>query len=141
MPKQISQTFFWIYLIFFTGGLLASGLVLYSHRALNRQCNDHLAFSWPGSTILHVLPYIFLCGSIIWISRRFEAKLFQERLGWFLLISGGLANTLERLWWGCIHDSLPLGFGLINNPADWSIALGGFLLMIYCGKQYSHSPS
>jgi len=53
--------------------------------------------------------------------------------GWALFLSGSCANMIERVRLGCVRDTLPFFFNIANNPADWSIGIGFFLLLLYYG--------
>ena len=76
-----------------------------------------------------------LLGGLWWIVIYKRFLSLWEYVGWLLMLGGGLSNTLERLGFNCVHDNLPFIFGITNNPADWSLAIGGGILMLYYWHQ------
>jgi len=139
MPKQASRAHFLVFLLLITGSLLAFGALFYALTPSSHRCNTGTAFSWQGlpSSIVPILSLAGLLLGLFWVYTKHAYFSIMNALGWLLFLGGGLSNTIERLLWHCVHDSLPLGFGLINNPADWSIAIGGLLLVVYYGSQKS----
>ena len=67
------------------------------------------------------------------ISSQYKNLKPSALFGWILFLGGGCANTIERIWFNCVHDTLPFLFNIANNPADWSIGIGFFLLLLYYG--------
>jgi signal peptidase II len=52
------------------------------------------------------------------------------RLGFGLVIGGGLANLIDRLWLGSVRDFFFIGFLPAFNLADLAIGIGAMLLIV-----------
>ncbi len=135
MPKISSLWFFWSVLVIFIGGLLALNNFLWSLSGAIHLCNAFGALSQKtfSSTTLFVISFGVLLGGSSWVSYHYKNLELFALFGWFLFLGGGFTNLLERWYFGCVHDTLPFFFNISNNPADWSIGIGFFLLLLYYG--------
>lgn len=66
-----------------------------------------------------------------------KARSFSAAWPWLLIISGGLGNLLERLYFGCIMDYIALPFFPAFNLADILLTIGviGVLLRWYIDRE------
>ena len=78
---------------------------------------------WPGVPI-GVIAVVWLIGLWFW----YRAKGVGARVGWGLVLGGGLLNLSERWRYGYVRDPWNLGGIVYNNLADYFIAVG---LLIY----------
>ncbi len=97
--------------------------------------NQYFAFGLPVPTGLMFGIYIivlFLCSRHIvlqWVRQtRFE------RLGWVLILAGGVSNVVERAIRGSVRDFIPLLHGVFNI-ADIYILCGIGILLVVEFKQ------
>lgn len=103
--------------------------------AAAHQCNTAGALSQeilPPTTLLSISFEIVLISAVL-VSYQYKNLEPFALFGWILFLSGGCANMIERIRFGCVRDTLLFLFNITNNPADWSIGIGFFLLLLYYG--------
>ena len=95
-------------------------------------CNPGIVFGIAVPQYILVFgSLLFLGGVFCFVTGRLKTLSAMEHTGYGLLLSGGILNLYERVLWACVQDFLPVGFGIMNNPADWYIALGTGILVVY----------
>lgn len=89
---------------------------------------NYTSLSWLTVLIACVLVYF------VWYMKT-VAHNQSMTIACLLVISGGLSNFIDRIWYGSVIDFIQLHFNNLYFPvfniADISISLGAFLL-IYC---------
>ena len=93
------------------------------------QLNSGIAFGWLAtwSSPQVFLLQLTMLGIVIWLGHQFWSL---KPWSWVLLIGGAVANLLDRLVSGGVHDWLTLpGTDLKNNLADWAVALGVLMIV------------
>ena len=102
--------------------------IIGSFLGLQRSMNEGIAFG------LHLGPYqdgiILLAVLIIIIIAFRSAVRITERIGFGLILGGGIANILDRLIDGTVTDMIQVGTFPIFNVADICINIGVALLLI-----------
>ncbi len=90
--------------------------------------NDGVSFGMgSGSSPIWIAAITFAGLAVIgwWASQEWANWHWLQQLGVAILLGGGSANLIDRVYTGGVRDWLPLGvFSLHNNLADWAIALG-----------------
>lgn len=81
--------------------------------------NDGVSFGINGRLVI-ILSILFVIFLIIFY--------FKSINNWFLvsILAGGILNLIDRLFFGYVRDYWYF-FGIYNNLADWSIAIGVLL--------------
>lgn len=78
----------------------------------------------------HHWAALFTLVVLIGVTRFAWETLVRFPLGGGLFLGGGLSNILDRLMYNGVRDWAPLPFtSIVNNLADWSIAVGLFILL------------
>jgi magnesium chelatase family protein len=91
-------------------------------------CNEEGALGLPFPREALLAGAAIFLGLIFFLWLKSQA--LWEELGLALLFIGGLWNALERLWYHCVSDYLPL-FGLsVFNLADGALTLGAVLFCL-----------
>jgi signal peptidase II len=89
---------------------------------------------------------LVLLGGCAWLLIR-DAWTPRQQLGWWLVLSGGVANLIDRVLRGAVIDFLNVGVGPVRtgifNVADMAIMLGVGLLIIggRAAERTSDAPS
>lgn len=81
-----------------------------------------------GQNILPGTVYLALMGGLfIWVITRKKVE-----SGWWLILAGGLANSVSRLMMGSVWDYLhwPIIFSLWFNSADILILVGSLMVIV-----------
>ncbi len=87
-------------------------------------CNGGIALSLPAPalpTIIVSITIIILLS--IWLAEHRRHALI-ERIGLMLLIAGGIGNTIDRIFFGCVTDFIAFFDIWHFNVADAYIAAG-----------------
>ena len=67
---------------------------------------------------------------ILVLKNKYNSKLFNTSM--FLIIGGGIANLIDRIFLGYVIDYLSISFfPPVCNFADYCISIGAVLLVIY----------
>jgi len=90
-------------------------------------CNPHIAFNLKIPEFLFGILWTIIICLLIYAYRR---GLLHNILYLTLILSGAMANMLDRFWWGCVIDFIDLGFWPVFNLADSFITLGAIMLII-----------
>lgn len=91
--------------------------------------NYQFAFSLPLPHVLMYSIYIIAIVFILWYVVHSWATLTTlARLGWGLVIAGGLSNIGERILLGYVRDFIYIATGVFNI-ADGFILLGAILIL------------
>ena len=102
--------------------------IIGSFFGLQRSMNEGIAFG------LHLGPYqdgiILLAVLIIIIIAFRSAVRITERIGFGLILGGGIANILDRLIDGTVTDMIQVGTFPIFNVADICINIGVALILV-----------
>ncbi|MEI8103903.1 MAG: signal peptidase II [Candidatus Moraniibacteriota bacterium] len=116
-------------------GLVALNAFLWSLSSTIHQCNTVGALSQKtfSSTALLVISLAILLVGIGWVTYQYKNLKSFGLFSWILFLGGGCANMIERIRFSCVHDTLPFLFNIANNPADWSLGIGFFLILLYYG--------
>lgn len=91
--------------------------------------NDKFAFSLPLPVIVMYAIYaaaLFTAGYYIRIN--WHALDSASRVGWLLILSGGISNVGERIYFGYVRDFIPVANGIVNL-ADIYILAGIVLIL------------
>ena len=95
-------------------------------------CNPGIVFGIAVPQYILVFGSLLFLGGVFWfVVGHLKTLSTMEHAGYGLLLSGGILNLYERVFWACVQDFLPVGFGIMNNPADWYITLGTGILVVY----------
>lgn len=100
------------------------------NQGLNIFLNDKFAFSLNIPASISYTLYFFV---FIFIIRHLYLNWheihFAPRLGLLLVLSGGVANLIERLWFGYVVDYIFILNGVMNL-ADIYIIVGAIMLLV-----------
>lgn len=103
---------------------LQSSVGLLPYVGLVKWSNSAFAFSLPLPAALMYLVYAAALLAILrYVSKGWGAFSFAQRLGWALVLSGGISNLAERATTGAVRDYIYLFHGIFNL-ADFYIFLG-----------------
>lgn len=81
--------------------------------------------------LLIVLPLIFICAALYYITKRRETAKPMFMLSVSFIVAGGLGNLIDRLFFGYVVDYLDLQLFAVFNIADIFVCIGCGLLLIY----------
>lgn len=91
--------------------------------------NHQLAFSVHAPiAVVYAVYAVALAVAAITAGRNFLQANRFERLGWVLVLAGGVSNFAERVVRGSVRDFIPLADGVLNI-ADFYILTGAVLLL------------
>ena len=95
--------------------------------------NNGVAFgSFAGNRLIFVVLTTALIAAILiyMFKKKPKSKLFYASVA--LVIGGGIGNLIDRIFFGFVIDYISLSFfPLVCNVADYCIAVGTVLLMVY----------
>ncbi|MEM7092041.1 MAG: signal peptidase II [Actinomycetota bacterium] len=98
--------------------------------------NDELAlgvFSGDSHPLVLValgIGVVVVLGHLWWL----RPKTHLADVALMLVVAGALANAIDRLVTGGVHDFIDLGFAIANLADFW--LLGGLLIYIWLGMRY-----
>jgi signal peptidase II len=106
-------------------------------------CNDGISFGMLSSIkreYLQILISVIFIGLLVY--SYFLITSNKEKIYWILMIiSGAMANLLDRFQNGCVYDFIDLHFysyhWYVFNLADAYITIGAILLVIIPDKEIS----
>lgn len=90
--------------------------------ALSVVCNYGGPFGITLSERLFALAFFGISVFLVVQWRKEES--FSSEWPWLLILSGGLGNLLERIFFGCITDYIALPFFPVFNMADVLLTIG-----------------
>ncbi len=106
-------------------------------------CNTDLAFGLSPhiiiSAILLIALFLFIYNfkfkiinlkSISNLKFQISNYKTQSKIIALLILSGGISNIIDRLYFGCVIDFIDLKFWPVFNFADIYITLGAILILI-----------
>lgn len=103
---------------------------------LNTFLNDKFAFSLSIPTYisytLYVIVFFLIARYLILNWLEIDKKL---KIGLLLILSGGISNLLERLWYGHVVDYIYISNGVLNI-ADFYIILG--MIIVFISRPHKH---
>lgn len=88
---------------------------------------------WPFGIGIALPKWFSLIGfgiGAFLIAEWWKKESLAQEWPWILIISGGLGNLLERLFFGCIMDYIALPFFPVFNIADILLTIGVFGILI-----------
>ncbi len=92
--------------------------------------NDDFAFSIPIPEPIMFGLYAVVMILVVWyIKKIWHTITDQAKLGWVLIIAGGVANIVERIVLGYVRDFLYIANGVFN-VADLCIFAGVIIVLI-----------
>lgn len=92
--------------------------------------NDKFAFSINFPTEVIYTLYLLVFGFMFYYLVRYWDKLGSvSKFGFGLIVSGGIANLLERIYFGFVTDYIFIFNGVLNI-ADFYIFLGAILVIV-----------
>lgn len=119
--------------IFFMGILIAidqyvKWFVLQS-QSIESSCNYGIAMGviLPQFVFVLLWSVIMMCVVYFWI-QKLSGK-FLVQLPYILILSGGLSNTIDRFYYGCVVDYIPFLNISSFNIADAFITVGAALIL------------
>lgn len=97
-------------------------------------CNRGIAF---GLGNVGVFVPVFVLSIIFLIM--VKEKSFYKKVGLGLVLSGGVSNLIDRIFYGCVRDFIAIGKFPAFNLADSAITVGALILFFslvgnYCSK-------
>ena len=97
--------------------------------------NDQFAFSLPMPIwliyILYAITFLAI-GKYLYVT--WNELLVRARVGFIFIVSGGIANMSERIWFGYVRDFIYIGNGVFNI-ADFYIFFGLLLILATVRKR------
>ncbi len=124
-------------LVFF--GLLDGAFRWSSLSLMATTCNSGIALGIPlPTTVLWLGIGIFL---LLALYRGLSHPILTERLAWVSIFLGGLINSLDRFFYGCVKDYIHWPFFPSFNLADIMLFLGvAFLFSAAFGTSLKTKP-
>lgn len=113
------------------GGLILATLFLLDRVTKNEFslfCNPLGAWgiSIPNVWLIMIAFFGLLCFSVFW--RKEGSSL--ARIGWLLVIAGGLGNLFDRVAYGCVVDFIRIGPFPVFNLADVFLSVGVLIVLL-----------
>lgn len=98
-----------------------------AQKYLDVSCNPGIAFGFgeKGEGKIASFVALTLVFFLLW-----KAKEHKLKLGFFLVFAGGLANLVDRMFWGCVRDFIAITVFPSFNISDVVISLG-LVVIIY----------
>jgi signal peptidase II len=113
-------------------------------------CNSGVAFGIKINPFLLWIAAIFLILFIIYyaakikkqdtITKKIKNLKFEANMGVILILSGAIANLIDRWQFGCVVDFIDLKFWPVFNLADTFITIGAVLLLAEFLKKWYNNP-
>ncbi len=92
--------------------------------------NEKFAFSLDIPISIIYILYVVVFSSIVWyLIKQWKFLTFFGKLGFVLILSGGLSNLGERIYFGYVVDYIFLLNGVLNF-ADFYIFIGVLLVLL-----------
>ncbi len=117
-------------------GLLISINYVIAGSALDVHCNPGIAFGivLPQTFFVLLWSGVMLFVTFLLITGKGEDSRLK-RMGLWLIVSGGMANMVDRLIHGCVIDYISLVSWNSFNLADTAIFCGAALVIFCSGKR------
>lgn len=131
LRKQSFGFWFIVCISFLAAAQIVRNLVLYLDAPTF--LNEKFAFSLNVPTPLMYLLYLVAVAFIVHHLYHWWHKMFAvTKLGFLLIVTGGLSNFLERIIFGHVVDYVFIGTGVLNL-ADFYIIFGIVLIFVKRG--------
>mgnify|MGYP001547409408 CR=1 FL=1 len=104
--------------------------------------NTDTAFSLLGKVVAHdtrfwllsTLGALGLLAFVVFVVRRWSELRSWQRVGFVLVLGGGLGNLTDRLLRGYVIDFMHLHAWPVFNVADVAVCVGALLFLLFAGK-------
>ena len=131
--KFLKAREFWLILALF---IMDQGVKWHTVATGSGACNS--GGPWSVGTNAPFLMFVLSCLALVALSGfSTQLKTPLERIGFALLLTGGLSNVLDRLFRGCVVDYVRIGTFPIFNLADVALMLGILFLAMTWFKSFS----
>ncbi len=90
--------------------------------------NTGVAFGTPLPGISFIIPFILL-GIIVFLWKSWKKISEIEKIGYLMIITGGLLNALERTIFGSVTDFISVQYFSVFNVAD--VAITGWVILLF----------
>ncbi len=98
-------------------------------QAIESLCNYGIAMGiiLPQIIFVGLWILIMLCVIYFWVQKTSDK--FINQLPYILILSGGISNTIDRFYYGCVVDYIPFLNISSFNIADAYITIGAGLIL------------
>ncbi|MFA6159903.1 MAG: signal peptidase II [Parcubacteria group bacterium] len=93
-------------------------------------CNENLAFGLKFNYFFIIIAFVFLIFFIYHLKLKIENFKVIPSISFLLILSGAIANIIDRLYFGCVIDFIDLKFWPVFNFADIYITIGIIAILI-----------
>ncbi len=114
-----------------------------AHSTVNHYCNPGIAFGVVLPTYLFTVMWVATMSIVgyLYMTSHVNKKNNVKRLGLLMIITGGIANIIDRFLHNCVIDYITLVPWNSFNLADTSIFLGAMIVLWYqWSEPKSQSP-
>lgn len=133
LPMQISFLIFFIVIID-TGSKWLTNIFVPNYSMLDgllhitRVKNTGIAFGYPLPLIHFIIPLILLAG-VIYITKNWKHLSHYEKIGYSIILTGGILNAVERTLFGSVTDMFSIKYFAVCNIADIAISIAVWILL------------
>lgn len=137
LEQQSFGFWFLIGTVLFTITQLARWLVIATEQKIF--LNDKFAFSLNVSTsLMYGLYFVAMIFIGHYLFTHWQRMFVISKLGFLLIITGGISNVVERIFNGAVVDYFYIANGVLNL-ADFYIIIG--IILIFLQRGYKESSS
>ena len=103
--------------------------IIIDHSHILYVCNDGIAFSIKLPSILFAFLWIIIIMALLYLRTQSKQVSLLEYYGFIMIFAGALSNCIDRFYYTCVIDYIPLFTLSFFNVADTYITCGAFLLL------------
>ena len=129
--RQQEKSFgFWLTTLLLLIGLTQGARILITKFGIDYFINEKFAFSLDiPVAVMYIVYILVMITVVIFLQKQWQIISDAKRLGFILIVSGGLANVFERIFLNHVVDYIFILSGVLNL-ADLYIIVGALLVVI-----------